>query len=596
MKKALSFMLLLALFAGCEDVLDKRELNAIDGQDIWNDITLANLYLNNVYGSALPTFSGTESTNIADESIGSGTGNMMYGMLTKDEAYGNFSSNKWYIIRELNLLFEGISKGNLPENDKNLLLGQAYFLRAWTYWEMVKYYGGVPLVLEVFDPAQVEEYLVGRNSAHECIAQIIDDLNKAVELLPADWPNARGRVTRGAAASLKGRVLLFYASPQFNPDNLAQRWQDAYNANVEAKNTCEEDGYALYNNYSKIFLDEAKTKEAIFLTVYDAVSKYNGYENSVRPRSVSNQQDAVSSTPNWDFVKSYPMSDGLPAKGHPEYDSVCFWKNRDPRFYATIAYNGMEWDFEGTENNILWTYQGNKTEPSTTARGATATGFYLKKNIDTSIPVTETPYGPTDWIEIRLAEVYLNLAECAAELGIINEAKDLLILIRKRAGIEPGDGSYGIMASTKEEMLEAVLLERKIELAFENKRHWDLRRRNMFINDLNNTPRLNGTKRHGITVELDTAYICSLNPDLRSKKDSVFTHFEGVIMDTLDLDNYYETFFNTTYNVELDPVEINFLQPKYNFYYIPVSEMEKNINMQQTLYWTEVNPFDPLAE
>jgi hypothetical protein len=165
-----------------------------------------------------------------------------------------------------------------------------------------------------------------------------------------------------------------------------------------------------------------------------------------------------------------------------------------------------------------------------------------------------------------------------------------------RAGIEAGDGSYGITASGKDDMVEAVMLERKIELAFENKRHWDLRRRNMFINDLNQTPKINGTRRHGISIALDTAYIASLDPGIRVKKDSAFSHFEMVIMDTLDLDEYYGTFFHTTYNIELDEQDINFLQPKYNFYYIPVSELEKNINMQQTINWTEVNPFDPLAE
>jgi len=535
MKRIILLSYTLMLLVGCEDVLDKRELNAIDGQDIWNDASLANLYLNNVYGSALPVFGGTDNTNISDESMGSGTGYMMYGMLTKDGDYGNFNSNKWYIIRELNLLLDGVPEGSMQAEDKDLLLGQAYFLRAWTYWEMVKYYGGVPIILEVFDPVQIDEYLVGRNSAHECIAQIIKDLDQAIGLLPPDWPGERGRVTRAAAAALKGRVLLYYASPQFNPGNLAQRWQDAYDANTEARTISEEDGHVLYNNYERIFLDEDNSAEAIFIRVYDAVSIYNGYENSVRPRSVSNQKDAVSSAPNWDFVQSYPMSDGRPVKDHPNYDSIYFWKNRDPRFYATIAYNGMEWEFEGSENKYLWCHQGNITEPTTTARGATPTGFYLKKNINASILPTETPFGPTDWIEIRLAEVYLNLAECAAELNLIDEAKSLLILIRERAGIEAGDGSYGIVASNKDEMLEAVMLERKIELSFENKRHWDLRRRNMFINDLNQTPKINGTKRHGISVVLDTAYVHSLDPGVRSKKDSVFTHFEKVIMDTLDL-------------------------------------------------------------
>lgn len=593
MKKAILYIFLVTLITSCEDVLDKRELNAVDGQDIWNDIELANLYLNNIYGNALPNFEGTENTNISDESYGSGTGSMMYGALTNDAAYGNFTSNKWYIIRELNLLIENVNKGSLETEDKDLLIGQAYFLRAWTYWELIKYYGGVPLILKVLDPAKIDEYLVDRNSAHECIAQVIDDLNKAVELLPSSWAE-RGRITRASAAALKGRVLLFYASPQFNPENLQQRWQDAYDANLNAKNISEEDGHKLYKDYSKIFLDESKSSEAIFFTIYDTENKSHSYEDQVRPRSVSNSSDYVNSPPNWDFVKSYPMYDGKPVMNHPEYDSVHFWKNRDPRFYATIAYNGVIWNFDGSKNRRQWTYFGSKSEPTTLARGFSPTSFYLKKNVNTSIAKTETPYTPTDWIEIRLAEVILNLAECAAELGKVDEARSLLISIRERAGIEPGDGNYGITASNKDEMVEAVMFERKIELAFEDKRHWDLRRRNMFIHNLNNTPKINGTKRTGLFIELDTAYIRSLDPGLRAKKDSVFSHFEENIMDTLDLDTYYEDFFNT-YTIELDNAEINFLQPKYNFYFIPQSEMEKNINLRQTIHWTEVNPFDPLA-
>lgn len=593
MKKFIIYSLLLILFTGCEKVLDKRELNHIDGQDVWNDITLANLFLNKTYASALPTFKGNSNTNISDESVGSGDGSMMYGLLTKDEAYGNFNSDKWYILRQLNLAFEGIPEGSMDEENKNLLLGQAYFLRGWTNWELVKYYGGIPLIMKVLDPTEREEYLVPRTSAHGCIAQIVEDLDQAMQLLPADWPNERGRATRSAAAALKGRVLLFYASPQFNPDNLQERWQVAYDANLEALDICEADGHALYDDYANIFLDEEGTNEAIFLAVYDDVSKYHSYEDKVRPRSVCNASDNVGSPPNWEFVKSYPMYDGLLAEGHPEYDSVFFWQKRDPRFYATIAYNGMTWDFEGTNNRIQWTYLGNTVEPTTVSKGATPTGFYLKKNINTSIPNTLTPYTSTDWIEIRLAEVYLNLAECAAELNNLDEARDILAIIRQRAGIEAGDGSYGIRASTKDAMVEAVMLERKIELAFENKRHWDLRRRNLFINNLNNTPKLNGSKRHGLMIELDTAYIRSLDPGVTA--DSVFKHFENVMMDTLDLDTYYDSFFNTTYNIEMDGMEIGFRQPEYNFYYIPPDQLIKNPNLQQTIYWTDVNPFDPLA-
>jgi starch-binding outer membrane protein, SusD/RagB family len=596
MKKLFLYIFILMFFSGCEKVLDKKELNHVDGQDIWNDYNLANLYLNNIYGGAVPAFAGTANTNLSDESYGPGKGYMMYGQLTIDSDYGIFSSNRWYLIRQLNTLFEGLASGTIDKADKDLLLGQAYFLRAWAYWELVKYYGGVPLVLRTLDPIQYEDYLIGRSSAHDCVDQIVADLDQAIELLPGNWPGERGRATRAAAAALKGRILLFYASPQFNPGNIKQRWQDAYNANLTAYNICEENGYALYDNYASVFLDEEKTNEAIFVTVYDNVNKYNGYESGVRPRSVTTSTGSVSSPPNWDFVKSYPMADGSPITNNPEYDSNLFWENRDPRFYATIAYNGMVWDFDGSQNRRQWTYENNSAEPETYSLGASPTGFYLKKNINTSIPRIETAYGSTDWIEIRLAEVFLNLAECAAELGKIGEAKDLLIKIRKRAGIEAGEGSYGITASTSESMVEAVMLERKIELAFENKRHWDLRRRNMFINDLNNTPKINGTRRHGIEIELDTAYIVSLIPSLSGKGDSIAYYFENNIMDTLDLDAHYNDYFNTTFNVELEEVDINFLQPKYNFYFVPKSELEKNINMQQTILWTDVDPFDPLAE
>jgi hypothetical protein len=597
MKKLIVYIALFAIFSGCEDVLDKRELNAVDADDVWNSETLTNLYLNKVYVDLLPSFGGASSTEISDESVGTGTGNMMYGELSDEAAYGNFSSSAYNDIRELNILFSEIDKGSINVEARNLLKGQAYFLRAWAYWELVKYYGGVPLVLEPQDPFFYESLLVKRSPAKACIEQIISDLDNAIALLPSQWPaSERGRITRGAAAALKGRVLLFYASPQFNPSNLQERWEAAYQANKEAKDLCLADGYALYNSFEKIFIDESKTSEAIFITVYDNINRTNSYENSVRPRSESNDQNAVSNAPNWDFVKSFPMKDGKSIVNHPEYDSLYYWKNRDPRFYSTIAYNGCGWELSGKKGRRQWTYTGNKTEPSSTTTGASPTGFYCRKNVNPAIISTETVRTPTDWIEIRLAEVLLNLAECAAELNKLDEAKAELITIRQRAGIESGsDGSYGITAATREEMIEAVMLERKIELAFENKRHWDMRRRNMFVTNLYNIPKLNGTRRHGIETLLDTSLIRSfLGPEVSN--DSLFRHFELIMSDTIDFDTDYTKYFTTTFNVEIDQRDINFLQPKYNFYFMPKSELEKNPNLQQTIYWGEVNPFDPLAE
>jgi hypothetical protein len=290
------------------------------------------------------------------------------------------------------------------------------------------------------------------------------------------------------------------------------------------------------------------------------------------------------------------MKNGLPITDPTSgYDSIFFWKNRDPRFAATIAYNSCIWAFTGESvTRKQWTYLNNGVEPLSTGAGASNTGFYCRKNVNTTIAKNSTSQVGTDWIEIRLAEVLLNLAECAAELGKIDEAKAELISIRTRAGITAGDGSYGITAATDTAMVEAVMRERQIELAFENKRHWDLRRRNLFINDLGNIKKLDGTRRHGIQVLLDTTYIRTFYPAI--KKDSLYTYFARYMRDTISWDKFYNKYFITQYGWERDGIDINYLQPKYNFFYISQDDLNKNVNLQQTINWADADYFDPLAE
>lgn len=610
----LSIITVFLSLLACERIIDeKRELNHLDNDEIWESEELAMLFLNKVYASALPGFRAAANTSMSDESFGTGTGNMMFGLLTKENSYGNFLEY-WNNIRRVNIILEEAHKGGLDEEIVALFRGQSFFLRAWMYWEMVLLYGGVPIVEEVADIQDTEKHLVARKPARECVEFMIRDLDSAMVLLPPAWgASDYGRVTRSAAAALKGRILLFWASPQFNPADEGQRWQQAYEANRLARLMAEGDGHALSEDFQSIFIDEELSPEPLFITGFDDNSRSHGYEDQVRPRSMSNSNAAVSSAPNWDLVCSFPMKDGFPVKDHAGYNEQEFWKDRDPRLYATVAWNGMQWDFDEVEGRRLqWTFLGNKVDGGT---NASLTGFYLKKHINTSIPRISTFRTPTDWVEIRLAEVYLNLAEAATETGRDAEALELLGIIRERAGIENSNGSYGITATSGEELLEAVLLERKLELAFENKRHWDLRRRNMFINDLGGTPKLNGSRRHGIIVQIDTAYIFSLDPGLHYRYDTVINkitgdttivtlnpdtaivHFHEHIADTvMDMSLSHDRYFDILFNTDMDPAEINFIQPKYNFYFIPENEMEKNANLRQTINWTSVDPFDPLAD
>ena len=596
MKKSLFIWVVVLLSFSCEDVIDKQLLNAIDSDMVWHDPSLAELYLNGLYQSSLPGFGGLSNSDISDEARGSGPGQMMYGILAQTEAYGTYSVSTYAKIRNINILLQDIEFGSIPEADRRSFKGQAYFLRAWQYWELVRYYGGVPVVLTPQDPNEGNGLNLPRKSAAYCIETIVKDLDSAIAMTPAAYEASDyGRVTKAAAAAFKGRVLLFYASPQFNPSNDASRWQAAYEANVEAKQIAEANGHGLYPDFERVFLDE-DNEEAIFITKYNGTSKVHGYENSARPSSVSNSK-STSGNPNWSFVQSFPMADGQSISESAAYDPAVFWKDRDPRFYATVGYNSMEWIFEERKDNSTrqWTYLNNNQEGNANS----LTGFYTRKSVDNTLPLTQTAQTGTDWIEIRFAEVLLNLAESANEVGKTQEAYDELIAIRDRAGILPGGNSlYGLKAGmTKGEMRAAVLLERKIELAFENKRHWDMRRRNLFIQDSegNVDQGYNGTIRTSIQTTVDTDYIMSQFPEI-TDSNVAFAFFEENVRDTVDWDNpdNYDLYFNTEFDLPLETQEVNFLQPKYNFYFLPQTALDKNPQLQQTINWTN-GAFDPLA-
>ena len=583
MTKYIFYLTFLIFLTGCEDVLDRPDPSAIN-PEVWDSEQAATLYLNKLYAECLPTFSG--NSQYSDESPGGD--NYMYGTLTAEDV-GNFSLDNYRKIRNINIAIDEAMNGSLPEDAKNRILGQAYFLRAWRYWELVKLYGGVPLALEPQDPYN-DDLNIPRSKTSECVEQIVWDLDKAIAGLPASWPTSeRGRVTRGAAAALKGRVLLFWASPQYNPENKTSRWQRAYDANKAAKDTLEKDGYGLYPDFENIFLEEGND-EGIFGRLYDyGVDKVHTWENSCRPRAVG-LDGGTANNPTIHLVNAFPMKNGLniddPASG---YDSVFYFRGRDPRFYATIAYNGCLWEFNGfPAGRKQWNYyyftlsvdQEDTLEQSVETESPTTTGFYCRKAVNSNIPQDQVRQTGTDWIEIRFAEVLLNLAECAAELGYLNEAKTALVAIRRRAGIEAGDGSYGITAESVAEMVEAVMLERQVELAFEDKRYWDLRRRNLFAE------KLNGTYRYGIKT--------FLKPIPDSTLAQTVNWFR-TIRDTIDLNNNFDEYFYTELWLKDERSEINYPQPLYNFFAIPPAMLDRSPAIEQTLGWDN-GTFDPLEE
>jgi hypothetical protein len=553
---AIYTLILLIGFTGCSKILEKKDLSAVNQSDVWNDTRLATAFVNKLYADNLPGWDNDIAAN-SDEAPGGDA--ITYGQLT----INSIDSWPYDAIRNINILLKEIDGGTLSTEIKDPLKGQALFLRAWRYFQLVRLYGGVPLVLE---PQQrTDNLLVSRNKTSECISQIVADLDKATGLLPHNWTgNDAGRITKGAAMALKGRVLLYYASPQFNPSNDQARWQTAYDANKAARETLEADGFGLYDNFATMWFNEMN-KEVVFVSRYAYPDRVNNWNAATRP--LSEAQNATGANhPTLEMVQAFPMKNGLPITDSAAgYNATYYWLNRDPRFNATIAYNGCSWELSGKSGRRQWNYVGAESQ------GLTQTGFYCKKAVDVSYTPFYTENSSTDWIEIRFAEVLMNLAECANETGKTNEAYDILKAIRNRAGIVAGSSNmYGLKAAmSTAEMRDAIMLERKIEFAYEGKRYWDLRRRKLFEGTLN------GTVRHGLVISLKI-------PQEDFNK----------IRDTVNLDQRYSIYFKDSL-VAVDKVfPINF-KSNYYFYAIPTTHLELNSHLQQTLGW-EGGAFDPL--
>jgi hypothetical protein len=580
-------------FSSCEDVLDKQDLGTASEEVVFQNETLANLNLNFIYEQNLPAWFGQSTIGfgainpsiLSEETSGESLyfeGTVQPNTVT-DIGTGLAANNNYGKIRTINTFIRAVNRAPFDDEAKNRLRAQAHFFRAWRYFDLVRLYGGVPLVLSplngVGQDARDAAYLP-RNTTTETFNQIVADLDSAITFLPGNWPNNAdwGHVTSGTAAAFKARVLLYAASPQFtNSIDDPAKWQRAFAASQQARTILTTNGYRLHPSFDDLWFKEgfANNKEAVFVTGYNTsqgaqASKNNQYDNGTRP--AINGTGGGANQPTWDLVKAFPMLDGKkPGESTKySYSDQFFYKNRDPRFDKTIAYNGASWPLNGNANYKLWTYLRGTTTVET-PRG-TNSGFYTRKAIDPNVPASLAQYVGTDWIEIRYAEVLLNLAEAACGVNNLTEAYTQLKAIRQRAGIEPGnDQLYGLQASmTRAQMFDAILYERQIEFAFEGKRFWDLRRWKKLES-------LNGKRRQGITITLKTTGVPA---DFAATRDNV------------NLDVAYRDYFTiTTKNLDTR-YAINW-RPQYYFFAIPQPTIDNNpLLIQNNGFWG--GTFDPL--
>jgi hypothetical protein len=548
--------------------MDKDDLASITDENVWNDVKYATGFLDKLHRDYTPEWAADTNSDEACGEMGE-IGEALFGRMTANSggAWVTDWDNKYERIRNINLLLEKMETSTLDAATRDLLTAQALVIRAWRYFDLVRTYGGVPMVMKTQSVS--DDLYVERTKTSECIALIQKDLDDAIAIpnFPYQWSgNDAGRLTKAAALALKGRLLLYWASPQFNPNGLQDRWQAAYDANREARDLLAQNGYGLYESYENLFFDEMN-REAVFVKRYEYPHFGHSWVAGTLPGESGISLMAPSwNRPTWELALSYPTLSGRPADAsNPEYDDVLFWKNRDPRFAATFVWNSSLYETYGRTGRRQWTYnETNYVSP---------THLYCRK----AVPVNYTQeqafagHNSTDWIEIRYAEVLLNFAECAAALNRTDEALEVLKQIRNRAGIRAGsDGLYGLASGmSKEAMTKAILLERRIEFAMEGKRFWDLRRYRLFASELN------GKFRHG------------RKPVLREGLD-----IDEVKSDpTINWDTEYGTYFVDEVD-ESDLYTMNF-KDEYYFYPIHSSDLYSNSKLQQTKGW-EGGTFDPL--
>ena len=432
-------------------------------------------------------------------------------------AVGRYSANspvstdmKWGTyyqgIRKTNILINNIDvvPFNLKyTNAKNevkplnyTMKAEARFLRANLYFELVKRYGGVPLIGD-------NVYVLGddmelpRNTFEQCINYIISELDEIkddLRKLPMDDAGDYAHApTREACMAMKSRVLLYAASPLFNERTIEpgneligyasydpERWELAAQVAKDFIDQFGPDGagtFGLTSDYRNIFLNFYSGDNNPELIFFRQVGKTKSIETNNGPLGFSgNALGNGRTNPTQNLVESFPMLDGkMPKESKYTYQQNDQYKNRDPRLKWTILHNGSSW-----LGKILDTTQGGVNNPN--GAQTNQTSYYMCKFMD------KCDEGRTDydgekmhlWPMYRYAEILLNYAEALNESQSVpsDDIYNALIALRQRAGIEPGDdGLYGLKKPMDtNEMRKVIQNERRIEMAFEEQRYWDIRR------------------------------------------------------------------------------------------------------------------------
>lgn len=484
------------LFSGCgDDYLESEPLDKISSAAVFESEGYTEAFLYDIY-SYMPNGFGWESTGHKARGWGrysylDCTTDIMVNKSgyteawtyvnsgqtsTDDLQFGNWQEN-YKAIYQCNSLIEGVEKSSISDNKRmQLMKEEARFLRAFFYFDLVRRYGGVPLITKVPDINDADALFVEKSTPEKVYEFIDSEWTQVAEKLPmakdieaagSKW----GRVCKEAVWGFHGRAMLF-AKDYAKSAALSKKVIDAVESGASDRK--------LADDYEALFISKGNNKEVLFEILFDGVNKGGTVDEFSRPPSNRGGWGGQHN-PTEDLIASYELANGLPATTQNGFNPQDPYKNRDPRLEQTVIHHGSTffgrtYDFAWVLNTSKKTWEPVKNTDGPHAQGlATITGYYLRKFMDPNVAVGKFGLSSQSWIVLRLAEVYLNYAEAQNQVsGPDQSVYRAVNVVRGRSKMPDLQANYPNLDKSK--MFERIKQERKVELAFEGHRYWDIRR------------------------------------------------------------------------------------------------------------------------
>ncbi len=516
----------LALVACNDGFLDKKPLDKLSEDAVFNSDALAESYVNALYTVLPDPYQEGNVGCITDEGYfrygGTSTRYIASGYMDPDNVMyikegGQAHNTRTTILNIWNRTYEWIYRMNyfleyvdekgtaMSDAAKDRLTGEVYFLRAWSYFLLIQRYSGVPIIKKPHKLS--DDFTVERSNFDACVDFILGDIDAALDLLPEKGDTPLGRINKDVALALKSRLTLVAASKLFNdPDNpeggifrgtySKDKWQRAFDAAKAIVDRADVDGaYSLDDTYDGIWKD-INSPELIwakyFVATSDANDNYTKKAQLLYTVEYFNGWEAFH--PSQAAQIDFEMKNGKKwFEDGSGYDPNHPYKNRDPRFYYCIAtpfsiYENTDKNGNTSQDELLlyYLYDGmtredflmskNETEPAYSSRAKHMAsgnhgGLELYKWFIPTSYISESQTGSLLYPWFRLAEMYLNYAEAAYMLGKEDICRDYINKIRHRPDVMMPD-----VTESGDFLFERLVNERRVELYAETFRYFDLRR------------------------------------------------------------------------------------------------------------------------